>query len=178
MIPGPIGRNSGTTPQCLPRSERAWEKEWENFPEPALWPRGSLSSGSRLERFSGRGFSRVEIADRLADLHLGPLGDKNFESPVRFGKNFRCDLVCFDFEKGIAGGNRITIFSLPTSENSGSDGFSDGRNTDGEGGGSGAHFFFFLFRGFVTFAWTGERLKGFFWADSETTEPPKASCTS
>ena len=104
----------------------------------------------------------MEIADRLADLHLGPLGDKDFESPVRLGKNFRGDLVCFDFEKGIAGGNRITIFSLPTSENSGSDGFSDGRNTDGEGGGGSAHFFFFLFRGFVTFAWTGKRLEGFF----------------
>ena len=58
----------------------------------------------------------MEVANGLADFHFGAFGDENFEGAIGFGEDFRSDFIGFDFEKGIAGGDRFAIFPFPGAE--------------------------------------------------------------
>ena len=63
----------------------------------------------------------MKLADGLADFDLGALGNEDFESPIRFGKDLRSHLVGFDFKESIAGGNDFPVFLFPAPEDSGGD---------------------------------------------------------
>ena len=65
------------------------------------------------------------MGDDLADLHLGALGDEDFERAGGFGKDLRGDLIGLDLEQGIAGGDGIPVFFLPASDHARGDRFAD-----------------------------------------------------
>jgi hypothetical protein len=58
----------------------------------------------------------VEVADGLADFHFGALRNEDFKGAIGFGEDFRSNFIGFDFEKGIAGGDRFAIFPFPSAE--------------------------------------------------------------
>ncbi len=58
----------------------------------------------------------MEVADGLANFHFCAFRDEDFKGAIGFGEDFRSDFIGFDFEKGIAGGDRFAIFPFPGAE--------------------------------------------------------------
>ena len=118
------------------------------------FPNGSFRGGRGCGRvpfgrlgwggLARRSFARVKLADGLADFDFGTFRNEDFESSIRFGKDFRGYFIGFDLKESLARGDNFTVFLFPAAEDSGSNRFSDGGNSDGERGGGGAHFCFFL----------------------------------
>jgi hypothetical protein len=77
-----------------------------------------LLEGFRRSGFSGGGFTGVEVAYGLTHLYLGAFRDKDFERAIGFGEYFRGDFICFDFEKGFAGGYGVPVLLFPASKDS------------------------------------------------------------
>ena len=86
----------------------------------------------------------MKLADSLADFDFGTFRNEDFESSIRFGKDFRGYFIGFDLKESLPRGDNFTVFLFPAPEDSRSNRFSDRGDPDRERGGGGAHFFFFL----------------------------------
>ena len=60
----------------------------------------------------------MKLADSLADFDFGTFRYEDFESSIRFGKDFRSHFIGFDLKESLARGDNFTVFLFPAPEDS------------------------------------------------------------
>ena len=74
---------------------------------------------------------RIDFGNRGTDRHLGTFSDLDLQDAGLQGRDLRGDLVGIKGEEKISHNDMVSFFFMPSGEDSGGDGFSDGRYCDG-----------------------------------------------